>query len=65
MGRLFLAIGKTVLVAVLVTGTVIASFYLAYLVLILIVIGIAGAVAWKFFNRPPPPVDWYRYEDSD
>jgi len=64
MGRLFLAAGKTVLIVVMAVGSVIASFYFAYLLLILIFGGAIAAIAWHYFNKEPS-LDWYRYEDSD
>lgn len=64
MGRLFLAIGKTILAVVAVAGMVIASFYFAYLLLVLIVVAVVGTVAWFFFSREEK-VQWYKYEDSD
>ena len=62
MGRSFLALGKTILTVVVVAGMVIASFYFAYLLLILIIVGIVGAISWFHYNRQEK-VDWYKYED--
>lgn len=64
MGRLFLSLGKTILTVVLIAGMVIASFYFAYLLLVLIVVAVVGTVAWFYYNREPA-VNWYGYEDSD
>lgn len=62
--RALLAIGKTALVVVLVTGAVIASFYFAYLLLILIVMGVVGAIAWMIFTKEEK-VNWFEYEDFE
>jgi hypothetical protein len=64
MGRFLLAVGKTTLVVVLATGAVIASFYFAYLLLVLVVAGTIGAIGWYVFNREED-VDWFKYEDPD
>ena len=62
MGRILAALVKTVLAVVIAAGTVIASFYFAYLLLILIVMCIVGAIAWKIFIREEK-FDWSQYED--
>ena len=62
MGRILAALVKTVLAVVIAAGTVIASFYCAYLLLILIVMGIVGAIAWSIFSREEI-VNWFEYED--
>jgi hypothetical protein len=62
MGRTFLAIGKTILTVVIAAGMVIASFYFAYLLLILIVMIAVGTIAWFIYNREEV---WLEYEDSD
>jgi hypothetical protein len=64
MGRTFLAIGKTILTVVIAAGMVIASFYFAYLLLILIVMIAVGTIAWFIYNREEV-IDWLEYEDSD
>ncbi len=62
MGRTLLALLKTVLAVVITVGAVIASFYFAYLILILIIVGIVGTVAWHFFSREEK-INWFKYED--
>jgi hypothetical protein len=64
MGRLLAALVKTILTVVIAAGCVIASFYFAYLILVLLLMGIVGFIAWKFFNRKEK-IDWFRYEDYD
>ena len=64
MGRILLAVVKTVLTVVIAVGTVIASFYLAYLILIIILICSVGAIAWHYFSKEEK-IDWFEYEDSD
>jgi high-affinity Fe2+/Pb2+ permease len=63
MGRFLLAVVKTVLLVVLAGGAVIASFYFAYFLLFMIILGLVALIGWYFFNREPS-VDWYKYEDS-
>jgi len=62
MGRILAAIVKTILTVVIAAGCVIASFYFAYLILVLLLMGIVGIIAWKFFSRKPK-TDWFKYED--
>jgi len=62
VGRILIALVKTVLAVVIAAGTVIASFYFAYLLLILIVMGLVGAIAWHYFMREES-IDWFEYED--
>ncbi len=64
MGRSLVAIGKTILTVVTVGGMVIASFYFAYLLLVLVVIAIVGTLSWFYYNREEK-VDWYKYEDLE
>lgn len=64
MGRFLLSVVKTLLAVVLAVGTVIASFYFAYLLLILIIAGVVGAIAWFYFNKEEA-IHWLKYEDSD
>jgi hypothetical protein len=64
MGRTLLAIIKTVLAVVIAAGAVIASFYFAYLLLVLIVMGLVASVAWFIFNREEV-INWFEYEDLD
>ena len=64
MGRILIALVKTVLFAVIATGTVIASFYFAYFILILIVLGGFSSIAWFIFNREEV-INWFEYEDYD
>ncbi len=62
MGRTLIALVKTVLAVVIAAGTVIASFYFAYLLLILIVMGLVGTLAWHIFMKDE---NWFEYEDYD
>jgi len=62
VGRILAALVKTVLAVVIAAGTVIASFYFAYLLLVLILICGVGAVAWHIFMREEK-IDWFEYED--
>lgn len=62
MGRILIALVKTVLAVVIATGTVIASFYFAYLLLVLIIMCAVGAIAWHYFIREEK-IDWFEYED--
>jgi hypothetical protein len=64
MGRILSALVKTVLVVVITAGAFIASFYFAYLLLILLVMGVVGTLAWNFFNREER-INWFKYEDTD
>ncbi len=64
MGRALRALLKTILAVVITVGCVIASFYFAYLILILIIIGCVGTVAWHFFSREEK-INWFEYEDYD
>jgi len=62
VGRILAALVKTVLAVVIAVGTVIASFYFAYLLPVLIVICSIGAIAWHIFIREEK-IDWFKYED--
>jgi len=62
VGRILIALVKTILAVVIAVGTVIASFYFAYLLLILIIMGVVGAIAWHIFIREEK-IDWFEYED--
>jgi hypothetical protein len=62
VGRILAALVKTVLAVVIAVGTVIASFYLAYLILVLILICSVGAIAWHYFMKEDK-IDWFEYED--
>jgi hypothetical protein len=62
MGRELFVIVKTILMAVIVAGMVIASFYFAYLLLILLILGTVYAVAHRFNTREERR--WFKYEDS-
>lgn len=64
MGRALQSVVLTILSTVAVGGVVVASFYFAYLILLLIVLGLAAAGFWTFYNRPGNET-WTRYEDSD
>jgi len=61
MGRILAALVKTVLAVVIAAGSVIASFYFAYIILILILMGIVGSIAWHIFMREEG-INW-KYED--
>jgi hypothetical protein len=63
MGRELFVIVKTILTAVIVCGMVIASFYFAYLLLILLILGAVSALAHRYNTRSER--QWFKYEDSD
>jgi len=42
---------KAIIVSIIAGGVLIASFYTAYLLLILVVLGIVFGIAYTFFNR--------------
>jgi len=51
-------------VVVIAAGSAIASFYFAYLLLIFLVMGVVGSIAWYFFSKEEA-FNWFEYEDSD
>jgi len=64
MGRTLLILVKTILTAVIVCGMVIASFYFAYLLLILLVLGVVGALTYFYSSRETVSA-WFEYEDTE
>jgi predicted PurR-regulated permease PerM len=61
MLRTLSAIAKTVLVVVLAGATLIASFYFAYVLIVVLVLGGVGAIAYLYFNREEKEPDWFDF----
>ena len=53
---------KTVAVMVVAGGVVVASFYMAYIIITLVVLVVIGCIAYLFFNWDRI-VDWYETDD--
>lgn len=64
MGHQLVAILKTLIVVILIGSAIIASFYFAYVLIVLLVVGVVGTIAYCIFNRKES-IDWYDYKDDD
>lgn len=64
MGRELLAVVKALLTAIIVCGAAIASFYFAYLLLVFLILGGVGLLAYLYHSRDTIS-DWFEYEDSE
>jgi len=53
---------KTLITAILIGGTVVASFYVGYLLLVLVTLLIIVGIAYLFFNRDKV-VEWFNSDD--
>jgi hypothetical protein len=55
----FGAAGKAIIIAIIVTGCLIASFYFAYLLLVILIFGGVWGIGYLIFNRDQifPPED--------
>jgi len=45
------AIFKTIIATIIAGGVLIASFYVAYLMLVVVVLSIVGGISYLFFNK--------------
>lgn len=64
MGRGLLVAVKTILTTVIAGAMVIASFYSAYLILLLLVMGIVSSIAYLFYSWKDK-VNWFDYKDFE
>jgi hypothetical protein len=62
MGRFLLNVMKTVVSVVVIAGTVIASFYFAYLLLVILFVCILGGITWLIFNWDDIVTEWWEDE---
>ena len=53
---------KTLLTVIVAGAVVIAAFYIAWVLLILVFLLLVGGLAWLFYNREEV-IDWFDYED--
>ena len=60
---IILAVFKTFIVVVIVGAAVISSFYFAYIIVILCVLGGVGTIAYLFFSRDKRDTDWFDFSD--
>lgn len=64
MMRTAAAIAKTILVVVVVGAVLVASFYSAYILTAVVVLGGVGLIAYLFFSRDPDKnIDWFDFKD--
>lgn len=63
MGGWLLPLFKTMLTVIVTGALVIAAFYFAYVLLVLVIMGCVGAVAYAFYNRER--IKSWLDEDSD
>jgi len=60
------ALAKTILVVILTGATILASFYLGYILIVLLILGSVGVIAYIFFSwdsGSKNDTDWFDFKN--
>lgn len=63
MGHFLVTMFKTLLTVIVAGAAVIASFYFAYVLIIVLVMSAVAGIAYVFYNRDT--IDWFDFDDPD